>query len=311
MPATPPSWTDPNLTNRSDPRADTILTVAAVVLSVLVIATLAGVVIAQRGIAFSQHRNRDKVVLAAANAAVADPFTASAVIALPPVSPPAAQQIATTTEQLPTSEDRGVRLVSGTHPGLYAGADGQNPCDTAGIVNTLDAQPDKAQAWAKASGIQPDVIPYYLNTLTPVVLATDTWVTSHRYVRGQAAPVQTVLQAGNAVMIDQAGVPRVQCACGNPLKPPANQKLTALEQTGQAWPGYSAQNVVAVAYTNAPSSFTDPVPTSPVSQFSLVDLSGGGPLTRKAGGTINLASTAGAGTDLPDPIAMNKPPATE
>lgn len=286
-----------------------ILTAAAVVLTLIVLATFAGIVIVKRDIVFRHQHPPEKLVLAAANTPGDDPFISSTAIDSPPVSAAAAQQIATTNEQLPASQERGVRLVSGTHPGLYGDVGQQNPCDAANITNALDSQSDRAQAWAQTQSIQPDQVPFYMNTLTPVVMTADTWVTSHRYSGGHAVRFQAVLQAGSAVMIDPAGVPRVQCACGNPLTPPASENITTLPQTGTSWPGYSPQNVVAIEYSNAPSSFTDPVPISPASQFSLIDLSNGNPMSRKAGGTIDIRSAMAAGSSLPDPIAMNTPPA--
>ena len=286
-----------------NPRANIILTVAAVLLTTMVLATLAGVVIVKRGIVFRHQHAAEKMVLAAANSPGDDPFISSIAIDSPPVSAAAAQQITTTNEQLPASQERGVRLVSGAHPGLYGDVGQRNPCDAANITNALDNQSDRAHAWAQTQSIQPDQVPLYMNTLTPVVLTADTWVTSHRYSGGRAVPFQAVLQAGNAVLIDPAGVPRVQCACGNPLSPPASENITALPQTGTSWPGYSPQNVVAIEYSNAPSSFTDPVPISPASQFSLIDLSSGNPMSRKAGGTIDIPSAMAAESLLPDPIA--------
>lgn len=58
-----------------------------------------------------------------------------------------------------------------------------------------------------------------------------------------------VLQAGNAVLIDQAGVPRVHCATGDPLVPPANVDMSALTVDGKKWPRFDPQSVVAVAYS--------------------------------------------------------------
>lgn len=284
-----------------------ILSVAGVVLTLVVLATLVGVVIAKRGLVVDHRHGPAEVTVIAANSSVEDGFTSSAVIAAPPIAESAAQQISTMIQQLPTSADRSVRLVSGTHPGLYGGVSRLNSCDAAAMANVLGAEPDRARAWAQALNVQPDQIPYYLNSLTPVVLTTDTWVTAHRYSGDTAAAFQAVLQAGSAVMIDTAGVPRVHCTCGNPLAPPANMNLETLHQTGAAWPGYSLQNVVAVAYTDAPSSFTDPAPTHPASQFTLINLSTGEPLTRKAGGTINVDQTANP-TPLPDSVAENKAP---
>lgn len=299
----------PNLTpsGPTPRRVNAILATSATLLTVVVLAALIGVVIAKRGLVADRRGGPSDVTLIAANAAIADAFTPPAVIATPPIAEAAAQQIATATQQLPTSSDRGVRLVSGTHPGLYGGLSQQNSCDVAAIANTVSAQPDKARPWSQPLSIQSVQIPYYLNSLTPVVLTTDTWVSAHRYSGDSAAPFQAVLQAGSAVLVDAAGVPRVQCASGAPLTPPANLNLSALGQTGTAWPGYSPPNVVAIAYTDAPSSFTDPVPTTPVTQFTLINLSTGEPLNRKAGGTINIDQSTNP-IALPNPITANKMP---
>lgn len=291
-----------------NPRAKVILTVAAVVLTIVVLATLAGVVIVKRHIVFRHHAAPGTLVLAAANAPGEGPFISGLAVGLPTVSAAAAQQIATTTEQLPASPERGIRLVSGTHPGLYGVAGQQNPCDAAAITNALDSQPDVGSAWAQLENIPPDQIPSYMNTLTPVVLTTDTWVTSHTLSGGKATATQAVLQAGTAVMIDQAGVPRLRCVSGSALRPPASENIAALPQSKTSWPGYSPQNVVAIAYTNAPSSFTDPVPTRAASEFSLIDLDSGNMQTRKAGGTIDIPTMSASSSSLPDPIATNTPP---
>jgi hypothetical protein len=304
-----PAWVDPNPPSTTDPRANTVLTIAGTLLTLVVLATLVGVVVGKRGTVFGQGGQRpDTIVLTAANAPVPDPFMPPVTIGSVSVSPNAVQQIQTVIGQLPASQDRGVRLVSGTHPGLYGGSAQVNPCDVAAVANYLDSHPDKGSAWARTEGIGPNQIPFYLNTLTPVILTADTWVTSHGYAYGRATDSQAVLQAGNAVMIDQAGVPRVHCAGGNPLNPPANKNFTALPSTGHPWPGYDPQGVVAVAYTNAPSSFSDPVPTAPVSEFSLIDLGSAQQLVRKAGGTVDFSGATSANVALPDPIAANRPP---
>jgi hypothetical protein len=62
--------------------------------------------------------------------------------------------------------------------------------------------------------IKPSTIPHYLNTLTSVTLTVDTWVTAHDFSGGRERPFQSVLQAGTAVMIDQAGVLRMHCESG-------------------------------------------------------------------------------------------------
>jgi hypothetical protein len=73
----------------------------------------------------------------------------------------------------------------------------------------------------------------FLASLTSVVLRTDTAVTNHDYRDRQAVPFQSVLQAGNAVLVDERGVPRVRCTCGNPLRQPEPRPRPNYE--GSTW----------------------------------------------------------------------------
>lgn len=88
-------------------------------------------------------------------------------------------------------------------------------------------------------------MPAYLRSLTPVQLRMDTRVTNHGYRDGAATSYQAVLQSGTAVLVDDRGVPRVRCACGNPLTPPVALR-TMPRQTGDSWPSYRPSNVVVV-----------------------------------------------------------------
>ncbi|MDT0407227.1 DUF6777 domain-containing protein, partial [Streptomyces edwardsiae] len=88
-------------------------------------------------------------------------------------------------------------------------------------------------------------IPGYLKALTPVVLRADTQVTSHGYSAGKATAFQAVLQAGTAVRADSRGLPRVRCACGNPLDPPVVAKGQVAHR-GERWPGYHPARILAV-----------------------------------------------------------------
>ncbi|MGW0475038.1 DUF6777 domain-containing protein [Streptomyces coeruleorubidus] len=102
----------------------------------------------------------------------------------------------------------------------------------------------KESSASPVSPSPPDV-PAYLRSLTPVVLSMDTRVTNHGHSDGRATGYQAVLQSGTAVLVDDRGVPRVRCACGNPLAAPVAQQ-SAPKMTGDAWPGYKPSNVVAV-----------------------------------------------------------------
>ncbi|MCB0963013.1 MAG: hypothetical protein KDA98_06875 [Acidimicrobiales bacterium] len=103
--------------------------------------------------------------------------------------------------------------------GLFGGTL-ENTCDPELLADYLDANPSKAKAWAGVQGIETSEIRSYLATLTPTVLTEDTLVTNHGYKSGTATPVQATLEAGTAVLVDDDGVPRARCYCGNPLLPP-------------------------------------------------------------------------------------------
>ena len=304
----PPGWSDPNAAPATSPRAKTILTVAAVVLTAVVQVTMIGVVLAHRDTVLDNHATpRVTVTLIAANSPAGEPFMSAPTAPTVAVSAAAVEAIRRATSGLPVSPDRAVRLVSGARAGLYGGTGDPTPCDAPALANYLDAHPGRAQVWGEVERLRPNEIPYYLNTLTPVVLTVDTWVTSHGYgADGRATAAQAVLQAGSAVLIDPAGVPRVRCAGAHPLTPPANVSFATLNPVGAPWPGYEPQSVVAIAYTEGPASFSDPAPTAPVGSFTLTDLGSGEPVPRPAGGTIDLSSAAGLTTMLPDPIASNE-----
>lgn len=138
------------------------------------------------------------------------------------------------------------RGVDGAAPGLYGGTRKVGSCDVEKQVTVLQGDPAKSKAFASVLDIAPSSVPEYLRALTPVQLRMDTRVTNHGYRDGAPTAYQAVLQAGTAVLVDDRGVPRVRCACGNPLVPPVAQKSTP-KRTGEEWPGYQSSNVVVVA----------------------------------------------------------------
>ncbi|MFD5519532.1 DUF6777 domain-containing protein [Streptomyces sp. NPDC127066] len=135
---------------------------------------------------------------------------------------------------------------SGNAPGLYGGTRNVSSCDVEKQISALKTDPAKNKAFASVEGIQPNAVPAYLRSLTPVQLRLDTRVTNHGYRNGAPTSYQAVLQAGTAVLVDSRGVPRVRCACGNPLLEPVPQKGN-VKTTGDPWPSYRPQNSVAVA----------------------------------------------------------------
>ncbi|NDK89742.1 hypothetical protein GYA93_09150 [Gordonia desulfuricans] len=211
--------------------------------------------------------------------------------------------------------DQGTRVVSGTTPGLYAG--GSNTCDTAALGNYLANNPSQARAWASVFGISTGAIPYYLDTLTPVVLTADTWVTNYSYQGGSAHAYQDVLQAGTAVLVDGAGVPRVRCACGNPLAPPSAAPVGGFRTRGQPWPGYQVNYITRVAYNtqnvtvvNNTTTVINQAPAqAPANQTSLtlVNLDTRQLFERTVGGLLDLSGQAPLTEALPTPAALNVP----
>ncbi|MCF3119782.1 hypothetical protein IPZ68_08680 [Streptomyces arenae] len=140
---------------------------------------------------------------------------------------------------------QGTRSIAGGTPGLYGGTHSVGSCDVGQQVRFLTADQAKARAFAQASGIDQAAIPSFLRGLTPVVLRADTRVTNHGFRDGSATSFQSVLQAGTAVLVDDRGLPRVRCACGNPLKPPVAFQGTP-RHNGRSWSGYQPTRVVVV-----------------------------------------------------------------
>lgn len=148
---------------------------------------------------------------------------------------------------------RALRILSGATPGLYGGTARVAGCDVGRQTGYLTADRAKGDAFARAAGVSANGLRGFLRGLTPVVLRADTRVTDHGYRDGQAVAHQAVLQAGTAVLIDNRGLPRVRCACGNPLGPPTPTRVGSGARGG-AWPGYRSGQVIAV--TPAPRAVT-------------------------------------------------------
>ncbi|MFJ9963281.1 DUF6777 domain-containing protein [Streptomyces avermitilis] len=185
-----------------------------------------------------------EVFLQAAGKSGPDPFTEST--ANESSTDPLTPAPASTSASAPAA-----RGIDGSEPGLYGGTRKVSSCDVEKQIKALQAAPDKNRAFASVEGIEPSEVPAYLRSLTPVQLRVDTWVTNHGFRNGVATPYQAVLQAGTAVLVNSRGVPRVRCACGNPLLYPVPQ-TTRPRQTGDKWASYRPQNVVFV--TPAPTA---------------------------------------------------------
>ncbi|WP_051198504.1 DUF6777 domain-containing protein [Gordonia shandongensis] len=235
-----------------------------------------------------------------------DPFTPS--VALAVESTPAAGGQSAAFE--------GARMVNGSLPGLYA-AGATASCNAGALRDYLERDPGAGDAWASVFGIRRIDIPWYLNTLYPVVLTRDTWVTNHTYRSGTAYPLQSVLQTGTPVFVDAAGVPRVVCSCGNPLLPPSSAPAGGYRIVGTPWNGFAAPRTTRVAtggvhvttvgstvtVVNRPAP-TDPAPPAPI---QVVDLASGALREALASGLV--LPPPPEGLTLPDPMLANRTPA--
>ncbi|MEV0964782.1 DUF6777 domain-containing protein [Streptomyces sp. NPDC049910] len=178
-----------------------------------------------------------------------DPFTRST--AKVPATPQPRVRLPASTASPSPAGTHITRGVGGGTPGLYGGTEKTAGCDTGRQIRLLADAPDRNRAFASALGLSPAAVPGYLRSLTPVTLRMDTRVTNHAFTDGTARPYQALLQTGTAVLVDDRGVPRVRCVCGNPLLPPVFVRGPA-EHTGDAWPGYDPAETVAVTPAPAP-----------------------------------------------------------
>ncbi|WP_157246785.1 DUF6777 domain-containing protein [Nonomuraea typhae] len=171
--------------------------------------------------------------------------------------------------------------VDGSRDGAYATTKHGVACDVGKLVKYLTDPRHAAQArtWAATHRIQPGQIRSYLARLTPVRLRMDARVTNYDYKDGEATPYQAVLQAGTAVLVDERGVPRVKCNCGNPLAEPRGTASTSdnvrkyAHNPGDAWSSFAPRRV---------ATFTA---GKKVKRFTLIDLDDGKLYQRKVGFT--------------------------
>jgi hypothetical protein len=189
---------------------------------------------------------------------------------------------------------------TGNLPGLYGGTMDYSTCDKAQLVTFLRETPDKAQAWAQALNISTTQITSFVDDLTAVTLRTDVRVTNHGFVNGIANPIQSVLQAGTAVLVDQYGKPVVKCYCGNPLTSPLTYDKPVY--TGPVWTAFQPQNITIINQS-----------TTIINNFRLYDPSTGEIFTRPQGsdGTDDKVYHGPGGTEKPEPPPTETQPPTE
>ena len=192
-----------------------------------------------------------------------------------------------------------VRSANGSQPGLYGGTQNQAQCDRRQMIDFLQAIPEKGRAWAGVQGIPFSGLEDYILDLTSMQLRTDTRVTNHGFRNGRATTIQTVLQAGTAVLVDRQGIPRARCACGNPLTPPTAVSARPRFR-GPRWPGFTPAGLTVIRVDVT------------IDIFVIVDLDTGDPYTRPPGSDGD-DDQPGDGTDTtipPDTTPQTLPPDT-
>ena len=111
-------------------------------------------------------------------------------------------------------------------------------------------------------------------------LRFDTRVTNHGFVDGGANAFQSILESGTAVLVDDEGVPRVKCNCGNPLTEPEDAgdvsdddalDESVISNPDDAWDEFDPEQVVVVS------------PGDEVEKFTLVDIETGEIFDRPVG----------------------------
>lgn len=227
-----------------------------------------------------------------------------------PTGPTSTLSIPTSTTQTPTTQapttsaaNGAVQVASypGDTPALYGGSKSKTLVDKEGQLRFLDENPNKAAAfcaalnsdptlrWSGGNQVRPDQLSDYFAELTPMMLTRDIRVTNHGYRNGKPTPRQSVLQAGQLVLVDRYGVPRVRCECGNPLIPPKPVK-TKPRYTGPQWPGFDPTTIIVIQQT-----------TVIIDIFVVVDVQTGLPFDRPAGttGAQDVSHGEGSTTTVP------------
>lgn len=188
---------------------------------------------------------RGEIILEPAATAGQDPFTATTV-STPHMSVTPERRFV---PAVPAGG--GVPSVVGTDVGLYGDFKGRSGCDREQMITFLTADPTKGTAWANVQGIALADLPEYVRALTPAVLRQDTRVTNHGFAGGRATPRQAVFEAGTRVLVDQFGVPRAKCGCGNPLAEAMPSSSLGYGYSGEEWPEFAEDRLLAIARSAA------------------------------------------------------------
>jgi TIR domain len=263
-------------------------------LVVLLVAVVGGGVVLHH--VLSSKGTGAELVLTGATAPGANAFMPSAA----PPTPPTDAQPAPTLQVHGDGTAVVTQPLPGDQDGLYGGTVNTAAMDRDKMITFLGANPAQSGAFVEALNADPTLywsggrlltaadIPTYLRELTPALLRLDTRVTNHGFDGTHPTTLQSVFQAGTAVLVDAHGVPRARWNA-NPLTAPialaGEPKLV-----GTPWPGYRPGALAEVR----PSTAT-------ITNFVLVDVVTGQPFNRPAG------TTGTNDTPHSQPVALPQP----
>ncbi|MGH9235126.1 MAG: DUF6777 domain-containing protein, partial [Acidimicrobiales bacterium] len=212
------------------------------------------------------------------------------------------------------------QVVDGSEPAVYGGSRDTQVCDVAALTAFLTdpANADKAEAWSGVLGVEVADIESYVSGLTAVRLRWDTRVTNHGFRDGEATAFQSLLQAGTAVLVDDTGVPRVKCNCGNPLGEPTGlggtSESSALDVDGvaqnpdDAWEGLDPAEAVKI---EAGAAAVEAITLLDVETLGLIDRPVGSDGASKTDtGTGDVKVTLEWASDADIDLAVTEPDGT-
>ena len=174
--------------------------------------------------------------------------------------------------------------VSGSAPGLYAGrtygGTGANICDVEAMIRFLSYYEDRGRAWAAIQGIEYSELESYLRSLTPVFALQNLNVQMFGFKNGASYGYDAVIAAGTAILVDDQGMPRARCACGNPLLGPSEDAPEGTDQPNPTEPddgNPQTQDSVPVDSVPVDSVPQDSVPTDSAPNDSVPEQPGSDP----------------------------------
>lgn len=202
-------------------------------------------------------------------------------------------------------------------PGLPGVAPGSSParvpgpgeCDQQLLIGLLNQRPEAKAAWGEAFKFAPGEVESYIRGLVPVLLNRDVRVTGFGFKQGKTEPIQAILAAQSALLINSAGEPVVRCYGGNPLGPPRKIEYVCKgcpEDFKPPAPCNGTCYAMPTTTTTLPPTTTTLQPSTTVVPTTAARP----PTTRKKVVTTSRSPSTGATAVSTSPSQATGPPAT-